>query len=229
MALILHIDTAQEEATVALSENDKVIEVLQSKDQKNHAAFLQPAIQTIIQHSTFNIQQLNAVSVIAGPGSYTGLRVGLASAKGLCYALSIPLITLNTLKIMAIAAINSSTHELINPSTLFCSMIDARRDEVFTAMYDNKLNTILQPCAMILNKESFMEIRKSHELVFFGSGASKWNVICTNNNSIDMSMINMVDAQVILAHTYFKNKIFADIAYTEPFILKTFIVLLKKI
>jgi len=222
MALILHIDTAQEEATVALSENDKVIEVLQSKDQKNHAAFLQPAIQTIIQHSTFNIQQLNAVSVIAGPGSYTGLRVGLASAKGLCYALSIPLITLNTLKIMAIAAINSSTHELINPSTLFCSMIDARRDEVFTAMYDNKLNTILQPCAMILNKENFMEIRKSHELVFFGSGASKWNVICTNNNSIDMSMINMVDAQVILAHTYFKNKIFADIAYTEPFYIKDF-------
>ena len=222
MALILHIDTAQEEATVALSENDKVIEVLQNKDQRNHASFLQPAIQTIIQHSTFNIQQLNAVSVIAGPGSYTGLRVGLASAKGLCYALSIPLITLNTLKIMAIAAINSSTHELINPSTLFCSMIDARRDEVFTAMYDNKLNTILQPCAMILNKESFMEIRKSHELVFFGSGASKWNVICTNNNSIDMSMINMVDAQVILAHTYFKNKIFADIAYTEPFYIKDF-------
>ena len=165
---------------------------------------------------------MNAVSVIAGPGSYTGLRVGLASAKGLCYALSIPLITLNTLKIMAIAAINSSTHELINPSTLFCSMIDARRDEVFTAMYDNKLNTILQPCAMILNKESFMEIRKSHELVFFGSGAAKWNVICTNNNSIDMSMINMVDAQVILAHTYFKNKIFADIAYTEPFYIKDF-------
>lgn len=222
MALILHIDTAQEEATVALSENDKVIEVLQNKDQKNHASFLQPAIQTIIQHSTFNIQQLNAVSIIAGPGSYTGLRVGLASAKGLCYALDIPLITLNTLEVMTMATINSLTHQSISSSTLFCPMIDARRDEVFTAMYDNRLNTILQPCAVILNKESFMEIRKSHELVFFGSGAAKWNAICTNDNSINMSIINMVDAKVILAHTYFKNKIFVDIAYAEPFYIKDF-------
>lgn len=222
MALILHIDTAQEEATVALSHNDQILQVLHNADQKQHASFIQPAIQQIMQHSTFNIQTLTAVSIIAGPGSYTGLRVGLASAKGLCYALNIPLITLNTLEVMAMAAINVSTHQHINASTLFCPMIDARRDEVFTALYDHKLNSILKPCAMILNEQSFMEIKKSHELVFLGSGAAKWNVICTNNNKVDISATNIAEVQVLLAHHYFKHKIFADVTYAEPFYIKDF-------
>ena len=218
MALILHINTAQEEATVALSENNIVIEIVQN--QKNHAGFLQSAIQKIIQHSAFSIQHIDAVEVVAGPGSYTGLRIGLASAKGLCYALNIPLITLNTLKVMAAAAISLSAHQ--STTTLFCPMIDARRNEVFTAVYDNKLNAVLKPCAIVLNEESFMDIRKNYEFIVFGSGAAKWNAVYTNSNTIEISTISMVYAQVLLAHTYFKNKVFADTAYAEPFYLKDF-------
>ncbi len=197
------------------------MEVLRNQDQKNHASFLQPAIQTIIQHSTFNIQQLNAVSVIAGPGSYTGLRIGLASAKGLCYALNIPLITLNTLEVMTMAAINSSTHQPISSSTLFCPMIDARRDEVFTAVYNQQLQILMEPSALILNENSFESFFQDHTVVFFGSGSAKWKAICTNVNMIHYDhVLSMVDAQVQLAYKKYQKKDFANIAYAEPDYLK---------
>src|SRR5262249_34686360 len=150
---------------------------------KDHAAFLQPAIQTIIQNSEFRIQNLDAISVVAGPGSYTGLRVGLASAKGLCYALNIPLITLNTLEVMAQAAINQSTDQLINQSNLFCPMIDARRNEVFTAIYNEKLQTLIQPAALTLAENSFETFLQKQKVVFFGSGSIKWKEICKNPNA----------------------------------------------
>lgn len=222
MSLILHINTAEEEAIVALSNNGKVLFEEYNKDQKQHASFIQPAIQRIIQHSTFNIQHLNAVSVIIGPGSYTGLRIGLASAKGLCYALGIPLITLNTLEVMAMAAIHQTTTQPISPLTLYCPMIDARRNEVFTAVYGSKLNVIMQPSAIILDENSFIELRKSHELVVFGSGSVKWNNICKNHNMIYTPMINMIHAQNILAYNCFQKQKFTDIAYVEPFYIKEF-------
>lgn len=223
MSLILHIDTAQEEASVALSHNNQLLKVLYNNKQKDHASFVQPAIQKIIQQSTYNIKNIQAVSVIAGPGSYTGLRVGLASAKGLCYALQIPLITLNTLEVMAYAVINSVASHSTKTSALYCPMIDARRNEVFMAVYDNKLNVIIQPAAIILNQESFMDLRKSHELVFFGSGSSKWNSICKNNAMIlDLTIKDMTIAQHTLAYICFQNRVFADIAYTEPCYIKDF-------
>lgn len=221
MSLILHINTAQEEASVALSNNDKVLFEEHNKDQMQHASFLQPAIQKIIHNSKFKIQNLDAITVIAGPGSYTGSRVGLASAKGLCYALGIPLITLNTLEVMAYAAIHQSTHQP-NSSTLYCPMIDARRNEVFTAVYDSKMNVIMQPSAIILDENSFIELRKSHELVVFGSGSVKWNNICKNHNMINTPMLNMILAQNILAYNCFQKQQFTDIAYVEPFYIKEF-------
>jgi len=197
------------------------VEVLQNQDQKNHASFLQPAIQTIIKPSMFNIQPLNAVSVIAGPGSYTGLRVGLASAKGLCYALNIPLITLNTLEVMTMAAINSSTHQPISSSTLFCPMIDARRNEVFTAVYNQQLQILMDPSVLILNENSFESFFQHHTVVFFGSGSAKWEAICTNVNMIHCDhVIPMVDAQVQLAYKKYQKRDFANMAYAEPDYLK---------
>ncbi len=107
MALILNIDTATEYAGVCISNNNAVIAIEQSADQKNHASFVQPAIKKIIETSGYNLQMIEAIAVTAGPGSYTGLRVGLASAKGLCYALNKPLILLNTLEVMASAQIEN--------------------------------------------------------------------------------------------------------------------------
>src|SRR5687768_2649863 len=122
MALILNIDTATETAMVSLAENDSILSFAVNNNQKDHASFLHPAIQDIINKTNKTIGEVDAVAVTSGPGSYTGIRVGMAAAKGLCYALQKPLITLNTLEVIALSSI-----EKIKEDALYCPMIDARR------------------------------------------------------------------------------------------------------
>src|SRR5678816_960051 len=129
MPLILTIDTATEIATVCISEEDQVLESISNEDQKQHASFLQDGIKNLLQKCGISQKDISAVSVTAGPGSYTGLRVGIASAKGLSYALNIPLILLNTLEVMAKAVMTSDKN--ITGNVLFCPMIDARRMDIF--------------------------------------------------------------------------------------------------
>ena len=132
MLLLLNIDTATEHASVCLSKDGIVLGLIESSEQKNHAAFVQPAIQQIINESDYTLADIDAVAATSGPGSYTGLRVGLASAKGICYALDKPLILVNTLETMAQSILYNyqSTNQPINQSTLLCPLIDARRMEV---------------------------------------------------------------------------------------------------
>lgn len=168
MPLILHIDTATENATISISQNETVIHSVTNDKQKDHASFLQPAIKQLLEQSNISIHQVNAVSVTAGPGSYTGLRVGMASAKGLCYALKIPLITLSTLQVMGLSVIeNTNQPELY----FYCPMIDARRMEVFTATFDDELKEIQPARALILEPLSFNEVMKRKPIIFSGSGA----------------------------------------------------------
>src|SRR6266513_982784 len=129
MSLLLNIDTAIETASICLSKDGNVLHLSINENQKDHAAWLTVAIQEMMQNSGYQLNQLNAIAVTIGPGSYTGLRVGLSTAKGLCYVLKIPLLTIGTLEMMAFAAKQ-------NPVDLLCPMIDARRMEVFTAVYD---------------------------------------------------------------------------------------------
>src|SRR5688572_23118107 len=152
MPLILNIDTATENATISISENENVVNFLSSNNQKDHASFLQPAIKQLLALNNFSIEQLNAISVTIGPGSYTGLRVGLATAKGLCYALNIPLITSGTLEVMALSVIKQTEEP---ESYLYCPMIDARRMEIFTGVYDHNLNEIIRPSAITLEPLTF--------------------------------------------------------------------------
>ncbi|MBA2250622.1 MAG: tRNA (adenosine(37)-N6)-threonylcarbamoyltransferase complex dimerization subunit type 1 TsaB, partial [Chitinophagaceae bacterium] len=144
MALILNIDTCTENAIVSLANNDVIIGTMNNSNQKDHASFLHTAIKNLLDKSGILISQLNAIAVTAGPGSYTGIRVGMAAAKGLAYALQIPLISLNTLEVIAMCSIIQSE----NKDAFFCPMIDARRMEVFTAVYDQFLKEIIAPCAM---------------------------------------------------------------------------------
>ena len=186
MALILNIDTATEFASVCISNNNEVIAYEENLEQKSHASFLQPAIKKAMDNGQWSIENLDAIAVTNGPGSYTGLRVGLASAKGLCFALNKPLILLNTLDVMASASIEESgigNKELVN-ETLFCPMIDARRMEVFTAVYDTNLNTIIAPCAMILDNQSFAKELANNTIVFSGSGSSKLQELNFGDNAI---------------------------------------------
>jgi tRNA threonylcarbamoyladenosine biosynthesis protein TsaB len=223
MALILHIDTATEQASVCVSFNEQLLQEVQSADQKNHGSFLQPSIQQILQENSLTIQQIDAVAVTHGPGSYTGLRVGLASAKGICYALQKPLITINTLEVMAWA-----TREHININALakepyhICPMIDARRMEVFTATYNQALEYISPTIPLILNEHSFEKELTKNKIVFSGNGSVKLKNILKNDNAIFVNVLHSSASMISLALNLFNAKSFSSIAYSEPYYGKEF-------
>ncbi len=220
MALILQIDTATEHASICLSKNGVPILSKVSMDQKNHGSFLQPAIQELMTKYGQQLSNLDAIAVSEGPGSYTGLRVGLASAKGLCYALQKPLITINTLKIIAISVIKSAGDTANN--YLYVPMIDARRMEVFTAIYDNKLNVIEAPNAKILDEDSFVSVLKDHSVIFSGSGSVKFQPICNHHHAIFSKVQHQAEDMSELAFNALEEKKFANLAYCEPYYLKSF-------
>lgn len=220
MSLILHIDTASETAQACISNDGIVLHMLLNNEQKNHASFLEPAIKKIAELSGIMLSELDAVAVTEGPGSYTGLRIGMATAKGLCYALNKPLIMVNSLEIMAQEAITST--QITSPSTLFCPMIDARRMEVFTALYDISLKNILPPCAIILEVNTFESFFNSSSIVFFGSGAAKWELICRNKNAFFQQIDQTLMSFVSLSYEKFKKSDFSNIAYSEPSYIKDF-------
>ena len=219
MSLIVNIDTATETAHVSFSNNGIVVQSLTNELQKGHAAFLQTAIQQLTKSTAISLKDIDAVAVTAGPGSYTGLRVGMASAKGLCYALNKPLLTLNTLEVLTVAVQQQSNH---SKEILFCPMIDARRMEVFTALYNDQLTAVLLPCAMILEQNSFLNQLDKQPVSFFGSGSIKWKAICRHSNASFTVISNLPAAMAGLSNTYFIKKDFANLAYSEPFYLKEF-------
>ena len=224
MNLILNIDTASENAHVSLAKDGQVLHALSSESQKEHAAFLQTAIHDLTKAANISLKEINAVAVTAGPGSYTGLRVGMASAKGLCYALKIPFITISSLEVLTVSALQLYTepHENI----LFCPMIDARRMEVFTAIYEHNLNLYMQSCAMILDEFSFEKELLNNKIIFFGSGSEKWKNICPDNyrdtNAIFKPVSILPESLSKSSNNLFLKKKFTDLAYSEPFYLKEF-------
>jgi tRNA threonylcarbamoyladenosine biosynthesis protein TsaB len=220
MGWILQIDTALETAIVSLAFKGNLVAETCNLSQKDHASFLQPAIALLVKEAGITLSQIDAVAVVEGPGSYTGLRVGMASAKGLCYALNKPLITISTL--MLLAATAKSDIIDFNTEQLICPMIDARRMEVFTAVYDADLTIILPPCAMELNKFSFVKLMLNKKIYFTGNGVAKWATTCENGNAefvnIDRNRLIMSE----LAWVKFSIKSFSNVAYTEPSYLKDF-------
>jgi tRNA threonylcarbamoyladenosine biosynthesis protein TsaB len=215
MAILLNIDTAVETASVCVSNDSDVIAVAVNENQKDHAAWLHIAIRKILQQAGLSVNDLEGIAVSIGPGSYTGLRIGLSAAKGLCYALSIPLISIDTLKIMA-HAVNKEAAEL------FCPVIDARRMEVFTAVYDKFLNEIIKPRALVIDKNSFSELLTSHKIVFCGTGNKKLQDILFHDNAVFSTTKTTAADMPDLAFELFREKKFASMAYVEPLYLKEF-------
>jgi len=215
MALILNIDTAVEAASVCLAKDGGVLSVLKNDKQKDHASWLHVAIKEIFEKNNLDVGSTDAVSVTEGPGSYTGLRIGMATAKGICYALNKPLITLNTLLVMASAAKDSETD-------LLCPMIDARRMEVFAAVYTKQLSIVKEPAAITLNENSFDEELKEQSICFFGNGSLKFKNIKDHRNAFfgDISFDAAIMAS--LSEKKFDKNEFADLAYAEPLYLKEF-------
>ena len=218
MALILFIDTSTEDALVGLEKDGEILGVERNKNQKEHASFLHPAIELLLKNNNLTSNKLEAIAIASGPGSYTGLRVAMATAKGLCFALNIPLITINSLKLLAQAAILEKN----NINFLFCPMIDARRMEVFTALYNKDLDEVLHPFALVLHQKSYSDYLDENNIYFFGNGAFKWEEMSTNNNCHFLPKPVVDHAFVLLAEMDFAAKNFANLALCEPEYVKGF-------
>lgn len=217
MARILFIDTAVEQGSICVSEDGRPVAALYNDAAKEHAGWLQPAIGSLMAGQDQHLHALDAVAVSAGPGSYTGLRVGMATAKGLCYALSKPLIAINTLTIMAHAAARQ-----IGGGIWFCPMIDARRMEVFTGVYDAQLKEKMPPQALVLTETSYNPWLEQMPVCFFGNGAGKYKNLLKSSRASFEEVIVKVDDGASLAAEMYSRQVFADLAYAEPFYLKPF-------
>lgn len=216
---LLCIDTSVQSASVALTDGVHLLGIKSSDQPKDHAAFLQPSIEQLLHETNIKASQLNAVAVTSGPGSYTGLRVGMASAKGLCFGLNIPLITIPTTEVMCVAALQQLAAK---DACLLAPMIDARRMEVFTALYTPSMQQVKEPHACILQADSFSELLQEQIIYFFGNGAEKWKQVCSHSNAgflnISWSAVHMLE----MAFTKFQHKDFASLAYAAPFYGKDF-------
>ena len=217
MALILNIDTATERASVSLALDGVVLQERVNDRSFDHAGWIHTAIKEILSIHQVSTAQVSAIAVVAGPGSYTGLRVGMATAKGLCYAWKTPLISLNTLLVLAHATVPQA-----GETAFICPMLDARRMEVFTALYNSTLAIELAPCAMVLEEHSFGEWLNNTPIIFTGSGSVKWKEITHHPHAIFKDLFYQPADIALLAYQSFCRSAFDDLAYTEPLYLKEF-------
>lgn len=218
MATILHIDTATASASVSLAKDGLIIDFIENDSPNEHASFLQPAVKKLLQKAGILLNELDAIAVVNGPGSYTGLRVGLASAKGLAYASGKPLITVGTLPAMAGAAVAAEEDN----SILYAPMIDARRMEVFTGVYDAEGKEKLSPQAKVLSHDSFVELLLRNKILFFGNGAAKFKEIVNHPNALFSTDYNIIQSFAQLSLSAYRQQEFATLAYCEPLYLKEF-------
>lgn len=219
MAYLLHIESTSTVCSVAISKDADLVAIKELNNGYTHAENLHVFIDNLLKEISLKPSDLNAVSISSGPGSYTGLRIGFSAAKGLAYALQIPLISIETLKALSLAAIKKA-----NKNALFCPMMDARRMEVYCAIYNNQLNEVLPIQALVLTQESIKSFDLNQPIYFFGDGMSKAKELLQTipqsffMDNIVASATNMIE----LAYSKYLAKDFADVAYSEPNYLKEF-------
>ena len=228
MAFILSLETATTMCSVALGKDGKVIAFKERNEGFTHSENLTLFIQEVLADAKVELKQLDAIAVSKGPGSYTGLRIGVSTAKGLCYGLERPLISISTLYSMFNEMKRQTTND--KPQTLFCPMLDARRMEVYCAVYDMQGNVVKEISADIINENSFAELLNENKIIFFGDGAAKCKeAMSYHDHAIFVDNIfPSAKAMVTLAEEKFSKKDFEDVAYFEPFYLKDFVGTTKK-
>jgi tRNA threonylcarbamoyladenosine biosynthesis protein TsaB len=225
MALILNIETSTTVCSVSISKDGNLIDIREQNDGYSHSEVLSPFIDDLLKSNNLAVKNLDAIAISKGPGSYTGLRIGTSTAKGLCYALDIPLIAVSTLKSMA-----KNTAHNYPEIDVFAPMIDARRMEVYTALFDKDNNQIEDVYAKIIDEGSFKELLKGKKILFFGDGANKCvDVIESKNAFFDLNALASSAGMAPIAENYFNENKFVDLAYFEPFYLKDFIAGVPKV
>ncbi|MEA5426911.1 tRNA (adenosine(37)-N6)-threonylcarbamoyltransferase complex dimerization subunit type 1 TsaB [Arcicella lustrica] len=220
MALILSIDTSTKVCSVALHQDGKILACSELYTEKSHSGMLTTLCENIVNHSGFSLNQLDAIAVAKGPGSYTGLRIGVSTAKGFCFALDKPLISVNTLEAMIM-----QISDFFPENYLFCPMIDARRMEVYCSIWDKKHHNILETEAKIIDEYSFLDLLNTQPIVFFGDGAEKCREAISHKNAIFLDNTVHPSAKTIgiLATKSFEESLFENVVSFEPFYLKDFV------
>lgn len=219
MAIILNIETSTTNCSVAIADKGQVLHSIEMNDGYKHAEQLMPFVNEVMHQSGISFQRLDAIAVSGGPGSYTGLRIGVATAKGIAYAQDKPLIALNSLEIMTDQVV------LNHPSfDLYLPMLDARRMEVYTAAYGPNLQSILATRSLVIDSESFHEIGNEMKVIYFGDGSDKCIPILKQRENYT-HLTSIYPSAAFMAPLSFKKFIeqqFESLAYFEPNYLKEF-------
>jgi len=224
MSCIINIETSTKVCSVALSGNKKILFNKEDYSGASHAEWLGVFVFDAVEFAKKNNLRIEAVAVSAGPGSYTGLRIGVSEAKGLCYGSDIPLIALPSLDIMVHQVIQSGIE-----TDYYCPMIDARRMEVYSAIYDNGMKKIKEVSADIIDENSYTEIISKGKICFFGDGSIKCKNMITSSNAVFLGDIYpLASGMSALAEKKYERKEFVDLAYFEPFYLKEFMATFAK-
>ena len=222
MALILNLETATTVCSVALARDGQLLAAKEQHGDYSHAENLTLFIEDVLKQAQLSLPEVDAIAVSKGPGSYTGLRIGVSTAKGLCYSLNKPLIAVDTLQHLAL----SGTAVISNTAAdaLYCPMIDARRMEVYCGVYDGHNREIKPVAAEIIDEQSFSALLKNHTLYFFGDGAAKCQaVLGSSPKAVFADVLISAKSMVPLAEKAFAEKRFENTAYFEPFYLKDFV------
>jgi tRNA threonylcarbamoyladenosine biosynthesis protein TsaB len=220
MANILNIETSTSVCSVALSSDSQIVDHNENYDGQTHATLLSQFIKDSLDTAARRELKLDAIAVSIGPGSYTGLRIGLSQAKGLAFGLGIPLIGVNTLQLLTVTAMFKEFHD---DDVLYVPMIDARRMEVYTAVYNAALEDIVAPQPMILDESSFADLLEQHHLVLMGNGSDKAKTVIQHNNAQFMSGVKPEAVNMLaLSEKAYREKHFIDVAYSTPLYLKDF-------
>lgn len=231
MATILNIETSTEVCSVALTKDGETLFLKENTEGLNHSQLLTVYIEELFETAGFDKKELNAVAVSKGPGSYTGLRIGVSVAKGLCYGLNIPLIGVGSIEAMGHYAAENVVdfYEGGDKNLLFCPMIDARRMEVYTAIFDKKGEMIQPVTAEIIDENSFGSLLAEKKILFFGNGAEKCKDTLTHPNAVFKGPLK-TSARFMqkLSEKKYTLREFEDVAYFEPFYLKDFVATIPK-
>lgn len=221
MPLILNIETSTTLCSVSLANEGTVLACKEINEGFTHAENLHVFIEEVLAEAGNNIKDLTAIAVGNGPGSYTGLRIGVSAAKGLAFALNIPLIGVNTLHIMTAMAIRENASAI-----LFCPMLDARRMEVYTAILDRNLNAIKETSAQIISDDNLSFFNTGKTICFFGDGMPKCKEILKNipSSYFIENIIPSATGLAQLSYQKYQKQQFEDAAYFEPFYLKNFLI-----
>jgi tRNA threonylcarbamoyladenosine biosynthesis protein TsaB len=219
VSYILNIESSTTNCSISLANNGELISIRELNEKNySHSTKLHSFIEEVLKNSNITVNKLSAIAVSSGPGSYTGLRIGVSAAKGLCYALQIPLISVPTLKVLA-RQLNIQREDLIIP------VMDARRDEVYSAVYNSEYELVRNIFPEIIDSESFIELAKENKLYFIGNGQEKCERLIRKNSNLIFSNYDTFPSSkemVLISYEKFKKSKFEDVAYFEPDYLKKF-------